>query len=37
MNKASKNVINNFDYKSDTKFADGISEFVMWYIDFYKE
>lgn len=28
-------LINDFDYKPDTKLADGIKEFVKWYKDFY--
>ena len=29
-------LINNFDYKPDTKLANGIDEFVEWYENFYK-
>jgi len=29
-------LINNFDYKPDTKLADGISKFIDWYSVFYK-
>ena len=28
-------LINDFNYKPDTKLADGIKEFVKWYKDFY--
>ena len=28
-------LINDFDYKPDTKLADGIGEFVKWYREFY--
>ena len=28
-------LINDFGYKSDTKLADGIGEFVKWYKSFY--
>ena len=30
-------LISEFDYKPDTKLADGIGEFVKWYKDFYRE
>jgi len=30
-------LINNFDYKPDTKLSDGIGEFVKWYKDFYEK
>lgn len=30
-------LIKNFDYKPDTKLADGIAEFVKWYREFYIE
>lgn len=30
-------LINDFDYKPDTKLADGIGEFVKWYKEFYGE
>lgn len=29
-------LINDFDYKPDTKLADGIEQFVKWYKEFYK-
>ncbi|WP_417334638.1 NAD-dependent epimerase [Halarcobacter sp.] len=29
-------LINDFDYKPDTKLSDGIEKFVTWYKDFYK-
>jgi len=29
-------LIKDFDYKPDTKLADGIEQFVVWYRDFYK-
>jgi UDP-glucuronate 4-epimerase len=29
-------LIKDFDYKPDTKLADGIEQFVSWYRDFYK-
>ena len=29
-------LINNFNYKPDTKLSNGISEFVKWYKNFYK-
>jgi UDP-glucuronate 4-epimerase len=29
-------LIEDFDYKPDTKLADGIKEFVKWYKQFYK-
>jgi len=30
------NKVNNFNYKPETKIADGIGEFVKWYKEFYK-
>ena len=30
-------LINNFDYKPDTKLEDGINEFIKWYKEFYGE
>jgi len=30
-------LMKDFDYKPDTKLADGISEFVKWYKEFYRE
>ncbi len=30
-------LIKDFDYKPDTKLADGISEFVKWYKEFYRK
>ncbi len=30
-------LINDFGYKPDTKLADGITEFVKWYKEFYKD
>ena len=30
-------LINNFNYKPDTKLADGIEQFVKWYKEFYGE
>ena len=29
--------IEDFDYKPDTKLADGIGEFVKWYKEFYNK
>ena len=29
-------LIEDFDYKPDTKLDDGIKEFVEWYKEFYK-
>ncbi len=29
-------LIKDFDYKPDTKLADGIEQFVLWYKEFYK-
>jgi UDP-glucuronate 4-epimerase len=29
-------LIKDFDYKPDTKLADGIEQFVLWYREFYK-
>ena len=28
-------LIKDFNYKPDTKLADGIEQFVVWYKDFY--
>jgi len=30
-------LINNFDYKPDTKLEDGIAKFIQWYKEFYGE
>jgi len=30
-------LINNFDYKPDTKLEEGINEFIKWYKEFYGE
>ena len=30
-------LMKDFGYKPDTKLADGIEQFVVWYKDFYKK
>jgi len=33
---SSNDLIKNFNYKPETRLADGIAEFVEWYKKFYK-